>query len=97
MLALELGARVIGINSRNLETLEVDASVPERLLPLIPNGVIAVAESGIESRADVADKSMAKNRFDGIRKQHLLEIMCAEPIRPQSEHKCRKLNFEKLR
>lgn len=54
MLALELGARVIGINSRNLETLDVDASVPERLLPLIPNGVIAVAESGIESHADVA-------------------------------------------
>ena len=57
MLALELGARVIGINSRNLETLEVDASVPERLLPSIPNGVIAVAESGIESRADVSDRA----------------------------------------
>jgi len=53
MLALELGARVIGINSRDLETLEVDASVPERLLPLVPNGVIAVAESGIEGLADV--------------------------------------------
>ena len=56
-LALELGARVIGINSRNLETLEVDARVPERLLPLVPNGVIAVAESGIESRADVATRA----------------------------------------
>ncbi|HLB09763.1 MAG TPA: indole-3-glycerol phosphate synthase TrpC [Gemmatimonadaceae bacterium] len=57
MLALELGARVIGINSRNLETLEVDASVPERLLRLIPNGVLTVAESGIESRSDVADRA----------------------------------------
>ncbi len=57
MLALELGARVVGVNSRNLETLEVDATVPERLLPLIPNGVIAVAESGIETRADVADRA----------------------------------------
>jgi indole-3-glycerol phosphate synthase len=57
MLALELGARVIGINSRNLETLDVDASVPERLLPLVPNGVIAVAESGIESVADVAARA----------------------------------------
>jgi indole-3-glycerol phosphate synthase len=57
MLALELGARVVGINSRNLETLEVDASVPERLLPVIPNGVLAVAESGIETRADVADRA----------------------------------------
>jgi indole-3-glycerol phosphate synthase len=53
MLALELGARVIGINSRDLETLEVDARVPERLLPLVPTGVIAVAESGIENVTDV--------------------------------------------
>ncbi len=37
-LAVELGARVIGINSRDLETLEVDASVPERLLPTRPLG-----------------------------------------------------------
>jgi indole-3-glycerol phosphate synthase len=53
MLALELGARVIGINSRDLETLDVDAGVPERLLPLVPTGVIAVAESGIASMDDV--------------------------------------------
>jgi indole-3-glycerol phosphate synthase len=53
MLALELGARVIGINSRDLETLEVDAGVPRRLLPLVPRDVIAVAESGIERVADV--------------------------------------------
>ncbi len=57
MLALELGARVVGINSRNLETLEVDAGVPERLLALVPNGVIAVAESGIETLADIADRA----------------------------------------
>jgi indole-3-glycerol phosphate synthase len=56
MLALELGARVIGINSRDLESLDVDAGVPERLLPLVPNGVIAVAESGIETPQDVADR-----------------------------------------
>jgi len=57
MLALELGARVIGINSRDLESLEVDPGVPERLLPLVPNGVIAVAESGIESLDDVVDRA----------------------------------------
>jgi indole-3-glycerol phosphate synthase len=57
MLALELGARVIGINSRDLETLEVDAGVPERLLRLVPNGVFAVAESGVESLDDVADRA----------------------------------------
>jgi indole-3-glycerol phosphate synthase len=57
MLALELGARVIGINSRDLETLEVDVRVPERLLPLVPTGVIAVAESGIESVDDVVARA----------------------------------------
>jgi indole-3-glycerol phosphate synthase len=57
MLALELGARVIGVNSRDLETLEVDARVPERLLPLVPAGVIAVAESGIENVTDVVARA----------------------------------------
>ena len=57
MLAIELGARVIGINSRDLETLEVDAEVPRRLLPLVPRGVIAVAESGIERVADVVARA----------------------------------------
>jgi indole-3-glycerol phosphate synthase len=57
MLALELGARVIGINSRDLETLEIDARVPERLLPLVPTGVIAVAESGIECVGDVVARA----------------------------------------
>ena len=57
MLALELGARVVGINSRDLESLEVDVAVPERMLPLVPNGVIAIAESGIESMADVRDRA----------------------------------------
>jgi len=53
MLAIELGARVIGINSRDLETLDVDPEVPRRLLPMVPRGVIAVAESGIERVEDV--------------------------------------------
>ena len=53
-LALELGASIIGINNRNLETLAIDAATSERLLASIPNGVIAIAESGVASRADVA-------------------------------------------
>ena len=56
-LALELGARVIGVNSRNLETLEVDADVARRLLPMLPQGVVAVAESGIERAADVISRA----------------------------------------
>jgi len=52
-LAIELGAMVIGINSRDLETLEIDPAVPQRLLPLVPAGLLAIAESGVASRADV--------------------------------------------
>jgi indole-3-glycerol phosphate synthase len=51
--ALNIGPKIIGINSRNLKTLEIDPLAFEKLLPLIPNGVIRVAESGISSRSDV--------------------------------------------
>jgi indole-3-glycerol phosphate synthase len=52
--ALSAGARVIGVNSRDLATLRVDLGLAERLRPRIPGGVIAVAESGIEGPAEVA-------------------------------------------
>jgi indole-3-glycerol phosphate synthase len=52
-LALSLGARLIGVNNRNLETLEVDAETALRLLPLIPGDVVAIAESGVKSVQDV--------------------------------------------
>jgi indole-3-glycerol phosphate synthase len=51
--ARDLGAGVIGINNRNLETLAMDTSTSERLLNSIPETVIAVAESGIVGRSDV--------------------------------------------
>jgi indole-3-glycerol phosphate synthase len=52
-LALRLGAAIIGVNNRNLETLEIDATTSVRLIPLIPRDVIAVAESGVKSIEDV--------------------------------------------
>jgi indole-3-glycerol phosphate synthase len=52
-LALAYGARMIGVNARDLETLQVDDGVPERLIPTIPADVIAIWESGIATRADV--------------------------------------------
>ncbi|HJQ19645.1 MAG TPA: indole-3-glycerol-phosphate synthase [Gemmatimonadaceae bacterium] len=51
--AIDAGAEIIGVNSRNLETLEVDPRVPERIVPKIPRDVIAVWESGVSSVADV--------------------------------------------
>ncbi len=52
-LALESSAQIIGVNSRNLKTLEVDSRVFADLLPRIPSHIVKVAESGISSRADV--------------------------------------------
>jgi indole-3-glycerol phosphate synthase/phosphoribosylanthranilate isomerase len=51
--AVALGARLIGINNRDLRTLKVDLGVTGRLASLVPRDRILVAESGISSRADV--------------------------------------------
>ncbi len=51
--ALALGARVVGVNNRDLQTLETDLATSLRLLPLVPPGHVAVAESGIFTREDV--------------------------------------------
>lgn len=51
--ALDAGAELIGINNRNLETLEIDPRTCERLLKLVPASVVAVAESGVSGREDV--------------------------------------------
>ena len=52
-LALTYDAQLIGVNNRNLETLEIDPETSARLIPLIPAGRVAIAESGIKSAADV--------------------------------------------
>jgi indole-3-glycerol phosphate synthase len=51
--ALAGEARVVGVNSRDLETLEVNVNALDRLLPRVPPAVIAVAESGMRSVDDV--------------------------------------------
>jgi indole-3-glycerol phosphate synthase len=51
--AINGGARIIGVNNRNLRDFSVDLGASERLAKQIPNGVIRVAESGIKTRADV--------------------------------------------
>jgi len=58
-LALSLGATLIGINNRNLETLVIDASNATSLLPRVPPSVVAVAESGVASAADVESAARA--------------------------------------
>ena len=51
--ALEAGAQVIGVNARNLRTLEVDRSVFERIAPGLPNSVVKIAESGVRGPHDL--------------------------------------------
>jgi indole-3-glycerol phosphate synthase len=51
--AAVLESRLIGINNRNLATLEVDLSTTERLAGRVPSGALTVSESGIESAADI--------------------------------------------
>ena len=52
--AARLGARLIGINNRDLKTFRTDLATTERLAPRAPAGARLVSESGVASRADVA-------------------------------------------
>ena len=53
--AVAVGARIVGVNVRNLKTLEVDNANFSKLAPLLPADAIIVAESGVASPEDVAD------------------------------------------
>jgi indole-3-glycerol phosphate synthase len=52
--AIDCGARVIGINNRNLDTLTIDLAATEQLAPLIPPSTSCISESGIQCTEDVA-------------------------------------------
>ncbi len=60
--ALETGADIIGFNHRNLETFEMDMELSKRLVPLLPDDVIVVAESGINDFETV--KKLSENGVD---------------------------------
>jgi indole-3-glycerol phosphate synthase len=62
--ALSLGARIVGVNARNLGTFEEDLGVGERLAARVPADVVAIAESAIRSVDDAA--RMAAAGFDAV-------------------------------
>ena len=62
--ALELDLAIIGINNRNLDTFQVDLDTTFQLLPMVPEGLAVVAESGIKGR-DEAER-LAKAGVDAI-------------------------------
>jgi len=62
--AIDAGASIIGVNSRNLRTLEVSLAIFNELAPGLPPGTIAVAESGLKTHADLARlKSLGYDAF----------------------------------
>ena len=57
--ALDAGARVIGVNARDLRTLEVDKATFERIAPGLPSHVVKVAESGVQGPLDLIEYAAA--------------------------------------
>ena len=62
--ALEAGARVLGVNNRDLRTFEVDRTLSVRLRPLVPPEVLFVSESGIQTAKDV--RALAAAGVDAV-------------------------------
>lgn len=62
--AMEIEPVLLGVNARNLKTLEVDLAVCKRIIPMIPKEIVAVAESGIASVDDVI--MLARGGADAI-------------------------------
>ncbi|MDR2082037.1 MAG: tryptophan synthase subunit beta [Candidatus Ancillula trichonymphae] len=54
-ISTSLGAKIIGINARNLKTFEVDTTLFAELADALPGGVVKVAESGVQSAQDVVN------------------------------------------
>jgi indole-3-glycerol phosphate synthase len=52
-IAADAGANIIGVNNRNLRTLEVDVKASETLIAKMPKGVVAVSESGLRTADDL--------------------------------------------
>jgi indole-3-glycerol phosphate synthase len=52
--ALKAGADIIGVNNRDLAAFKTDLALSEKLIPLIPTGIVAISESGIFNAADAA-------------------------------------------
>jgi indole-3-glycerol phosphate synthase len=57
--AVRAGARIIGVNARDLRTLQVDRATFARVAPVLPDSVVTVAESGVRGPLDVLDYARA--------------------------------------
>ncbi|MGN0474565.1 MAG: indole-3-glycerol phosphate synthase TrpC [Acutalibacteraceae bacterium] len=62
--AVKSGARIIGVNNRNLKTFDVDITTSARLRKLVPESTIFISESGIKTAADIA--VLRKNKTNAV-------------------------------
>lgn len=62
--AVRAGARIIGVNNRDLKTFSVDINNSKRLRKLVPENILFVAESGIKNAADV--EALRKAKVNGV-------------------------------
>jgi len=76
-LALAAGARLVGVNARDLDTLEVDAERATRVLASIPPSTVAVHFSGLKSGSDAS--AMAASRADAALIGEAL-MRCDDPL-----------------
>lgn len=81
-MAVAVGARLIGVNNRNLATLTTDLQHGGQLLPLIPTGVTRVSESGLNFRSDI--ETMADLGADAFLVGHAL-LLSGDPGRKVGE------------
>jgi indole-3-glycerol phosphate synthase len=84
--AVSVGAEVIGINNRDLTTLQVDVERTFELLPLIPAGTVVVAESGLSRR----------DQLDGLAEAGVDAVLIGEALMRSGdlEHACRELTHK---
>jgi indole-3-glycerol phosphate synthase len=84
--AVDAGARVIGVNNRSLRTLKVDVDASYRLAARIPSGVVAVSESGLQSKADLERLTGAGYRAFLIGERFMIDPDPARAIRELTSH-----------
>jgi indole-3-glycerol phosphate synthase len=81
MRAIDSGARLIGVNNRNLRTLQVDVDASYRLAARLPKGVIGVSESGLRSRDDLARLTAAGYRAFLVGERFMTDADPAQALR----------------
>ena len=76
-MAIDCGARIIGVNNRNLKDFTVDIGNSMRLRQMVPEQVVFVAESGMKNRADIAQ----------LEEAHVNGVLVGETLMRSAEKK----------